>query len=62
MDGGGEVRAWIGRKVEITVDRALRARGKMIKNKANGPVDCWVTEMLQELPIESACEITHWLG
>ena len=26
-------------------DRVLRARGKMMKNKANGPADCLVTEM-----------------
>ena len=30
-----------------------------MKNKANGPSDCLVTEMLQTFPIESVCEITH---
>ena len=29
-----------GRRVTITVDRVLRARGKMLRNKANGPADC----------------------
>ena len=33
-------------------DIVLRARGKMIKNKANGLADCLVTEMLQCLPTE----------
>ena len=31
----------------ITVNKVLRARGKMLRNKANGPADCLVTEMLQ---------------
>ena len=30
-----------------SVDRVLPARGKMVKNKTNGPADCLVTEMLQ---------------
>ena len=32
----------------------------MMKNKANGTSDCWVTEMLRELPMESLHEITNW--
>ena len=51
--------AWTGRKIEIIVDRVLRARGKM-KHEATGPRDCLVTGMLQELPMESVFEITHW--
>ena len=42
---------WTGRKVESTVARVLRVRGKMMKNRAHGPSDCFVTEILQELPI-----------
>ena len=37
-----------------------RARGKMMKNKANGPLDCLVTEMLQCLPMETVYAVTHW--
>ena len=33
--------AFQGRRVMITVDKVLRARGKMLQNKANGPTDCW---------------------
>ena len=39
-----------GRRTRITVDRVLRARRKMTKNKANSPADCLVTEMLQWRP------------
>ena len=46
--------------MEITVDRVLSSRGKMMQKKVNGPSDCSVTEMLQELPMESVYEITHW--
>ena len=56
---GDCLEAWTGRKVEITVDRLLRARWKMMKNKANGPRDC-LTEMLQERPMESVFETTRW--
>ena len=42
----------------VTVDRVLRARGKMMKNKANGPSDL-VTEMPQNLPMEAVDEVTH---
>ena len=45
-----------------TVDRVLRARGKMKKNEANGPVDCLVAEMLQCLPTETAYEVACWFG
>ena len=24
--------------------------------------DCWVTEMMRELPMETVFEITHWFG
>ena len=36
-----------GRRVTITVAKVLRARGKSWRNKADGPADCLVTEMLQ---------------
>ena len=42
-----------GRRAQITVDRFPRARGKMMKNKTDGPADCLVTEMLQCLPTET---------
>ena len=31
-----------------------------MKNKANGPADCCVTEMLQFLPTETVYEVAHW--
>ena len=31
-----------------------------MKNKANGPADCLVTEMLQCLPTETVYEVAHW--
>ena len=49
-----------GRRIQITADWVLRARGKMMKNKANGPADCLVTEMLQCSPLETVYEVTHW--
>ena len=45
------------RRVAITVDKVLRARGKMLRNKANGPADCPVTEMLRCLPTETVYEV-----
>ena len=48
-----------GRRKRITIDRVLRARGKIMKNKANGPADCLVTEMLQCSPMETAYQVTH---
>ena len=56
---GDRRQALQGRRLQITVDRVLRARGKM-KNKANGPPDCCVTEMLQFLPTETVYEVAHW--
>ena len=41
------------RRRVITVGKVLWARGKMLSNKANGPADCLVTEMLQCLPTET---------
>ena len=49
-----------GRRVQITVNRALRARGKMLRGKSNGPADCLVVEMLLSLLTEVICEVTHW--
>ena len=43
---GDSLAALQGRHIQITVDRVLRARGEMMKNKADEPVDCLVTEML----------------
>ena len=34
----------------------------LMKSEADGSVDCLVTEMLQELPMKSVDEITHWFG
>ena len=50
------------KKKKNTVDRVFRAHGEMKKNKANGPGDCLVTEILRELPRETVHEITHWFG
>ena len=33
----------------------------MLRNKANGPADCRVTEMLQCLSTETVYEVAHWL-
>ena len=49
-----------GRRVMITADDVLRAPGKMIRNKDNGPADCLVTEMLRCLPTETIYEVAHW--
>ena len=34
----------------------------MLRNKANGPADCLVTEMLKCLPTETVYEVTHWFN
>ena len=47
------------RRVRITVDKVLRARRKMLRNNANGPADCLVTEMLRCLPKKSVYEVPH---
>ena len=44
---GDSLVAWRRRKVKITVDRVRQARGEMMKNKANSPSDCLVTEMFR---------------
>ena len=41
-----------GRRTRITVEGLAAHVGKIKKNKANGPADCLVTEMLQCLPME----------
>ena len=41
---GDGLEAWTGRKIEIPVDKFLRGCGKMMKNKANAPSECLVTE------------------
>ena len=47
-------------KWQITADRVLRARGRMLRGKSNGPADCLVVEMLSRLPTEVIYEVTHW--
>ena len=32
----------------------------MLRNKANGPADCLVTEMLQCLLTDTVYQVTHW--
>ena len=49
-----------GRQVQITVNRVLRARGKMSRGKSNGPADCLVVEMLSRLPTEVIYGVTQW--
>ena len=49
-----------GRRIQITVDIVLCARGKMMRNKANGPAGCLVSEMLQCLPAEAIYEVAYW--
>ena len=46
----------------MSVDKVLRARGKMLGNKANGAADCLVTEMLRCLPTETIYEVAHWFA
>ena len=50
---GNSLVAWTGRKVEAC---------RMMMNKGNGPSDCTVTAMLQELFMESVHEVAHWFG
>ena len=57
---GDSVVAIQGRRVQITVNRVLRARGKMFSGKSNGPADCLVVEMLSRLPTVVIYEVTHW--
>ena len=49
---GDGLEACTGRKIEISVDRVLTGRGKML--------NAWCHKMLQELPMESVYEITLW--
>ena len=51
---GDSLAALQGQHLQITVDRVLPARRKMMKNKANGPADCLVTAMLQCLQTEDS--------
>ena len=57
---GDQCVALQGRRVTITMDKVMRARRKMLRNKANGPADCLVTEMLQCLQTETVFEVAHW--
>ena len=57
---GDHCEALQGRRVTITVDVVLRARGNMLRNKANGPADCLVTDMLRCLPTETVYEVARW--
>ena len=49
------------RKVQMTVDRVLRAQVIMMMNRRLGLGDCWMTEILLELPVESVFGISHCL-
>ena len=58
------MRRWLcvclqGRRMQIAVNRVLRARGKMVCGKCKGPADCLIVEMLNRLPTEVICEVTH---
>ena len=59
---GDRLVAWSGRKVEVTVDSVLHARCAMMEKKANGPRDCMVTEMVQNLPMVAVLEAAHWFA
>ena len=59
---GASLVAWSGHKVDVAVDRVLRARWEMMKNEANGSCDCLVTEMVQHQPVEAVYEVTHWFA
>ena len=54
---GDSVVAFQGRQV---VNRVLRARGKMLSGKSNGPANCLVVEMLSRLLTVVIYEVTHW--
>ena len=54
--------AWTGEMLLITVDRVLWVRGKMMKNKANGPGKCLVSHMFRELPTITVYGSAHWFG
>ena len=60
MSRGDSVVAIQGPRVQITVSRVLRARGKMQSGKSKGPADCLVVEMLNRLPTAVVYEVTHW--
>ena len=49
-----------GHRIQITVDRVLRALGKMMKHNASGPANRLFTEMLQCLPTETVYEAAYW--
>ena len=51
---GDSLAALQGQHLQITVNRVLPARRKMMKNKANRPADCVVTAMLQCLQTEDS--------
>ena len=55
---GDSLAALQGRHIQITVDRVLRARGKLMTSK-NGPADCLVAETLQCLPTETVYEVVY---
>ena len=43
---------------KITVDLVLQARAKLSDNKANGPEDVIVCEMIKKSPVEKICTMT----
>ena len=50
------------RRVTVAVEKVLRARGKMLRNKDNGLADCIMTEMLQCLRTETRLHIGSTSG
>ena len=48
-----------GSKREVTIDMVLRTRARRRRDKANGPGDCIVGEMLFELHLEVVAR-GHW--
>ena len=57
---GGSAVVFEVRRMQITVNRVLRARGKMPRAKSIGLADCLVVEMLSRLPTEVIYDVTHW--
>ena len=45
--------------MRMRIDKVLRAQ--RMKNKADGPADCLVTEIWQNSAVEAVHDITHWL-
>ena len=48
-----------GRRMMISRQSSARTWCEMLRNKANGPADCLVTEMLRCLPTETVYEVAY---